>query len=89
MSLLFHSNHPDRHDDLGEAVLMLDGEDLEAGRGDDVLHDVQVATDAAVDGVQLAALPRHVVLHYNDAVRTQTFLTAHQEVHQVFVRQVT
>lgn len=85
MSLLFHSNHPDRHDDLREAFLVLNSLDLQAGLGDDVLHDVQVAADAAVDGVQLAALSRHIVLHYDDAVWTQALLTANQEVHQVLV----
>lgn len=88
MSLLFHSNHPDRHDDLGEAFLLLHRQDLQARLGDDVPHDVQVAADAAVDGVQLAALPRHIVLYDDDAVWTQALLTAHQELHQVLVRQV-
>lgn len=88
MSLLFHSNHPDRHDDLGEALLPLHSQDLQAGLGDDALHDIKVAADAAVDGVQLAALSCHIVLHYDDAVWTQTLLTAHQEVHQVLVCKV-
>lgn len=76
MSLLFHSDHPNRHDNLREAFLLLNIQDLQAGLGDDALHDVQVAADAAVDGVQLAALPRHIVLYYDDAVWTQTLLTA-------------
>lgn len=88
MSLLFHSNHPDRHDDLREPFLPLHSQDLQAGLGDDAPHDVQVAADAAVDGVQLAALPCHIVLHYDDAVWTQTLLTAKQEVHQVLVCEV-
>lgn len=76
MSLLFHSDHPNGHDNLREAFLLLNIQDLQAGLGDDALHDVQVAADAAVDGVQLAALPRHIVLYYDDAVWTQTLLTA-------------
>ncbi len=81
MSLLFHGNHPHRHDDLREALLLLHSQHLQAGLGDDAPHDVQVAADAAVDGVQLAALPRHVVLYYDDTVWTQTLLTTDQEVH--------
>lgn len=88
VSLLLHGDHPDGHDDLGEAVLPLHSQDLQAGLGDDAPHDVQMAADAAVDGVQLAALPRHIVLYYDDAIRTQTLLTAKQEVHQVFVCEV-
>ena len=88
MSRLFHSNHPDGHDDLREALLLLHSQDLQAGLGDDGLHDVQVAADAAVDGVQLAALSRHIVFYYDDAVWTQTLLTANQEVHQVLVCKV-
>lgn len=87
-SLLLHGDHPDGHDDLGEAFLLLHRQHLQAGLGDDALHDVQVAADAAVDGVQLAALPRHIVLHYDDAVWTKTLLTADQEGHQVFVCEV-
>lgn len=85
MSILFHSNHPDGHDDFREAFLLLNIQDLQAGLGDDTLHDVQVAADAAVDGVQLTALPCHIVLYYDDAIWTQTLLTANQEVHQVLV----
>lgn len=86
---LLHGDHPDGHDSVREAVLPLHGEDLQAGLGDDDPHDVQVAADAAVDGVQLAALPRHVVLHDDDAIGTQAPPTANQEVQQVFVGQVT
>lgn len=85
---LLHGDHPDRHDCLWESVLPLHSQDLQAGLGDDALHDVQVAADAAVDGVQLAALPRHIVLYYDDAVRTQTLLAAKQEVRQVFICEV-
>lgn len=88
MSLLLHSNHPDRHNDLREAFLLLDGQDLQAGHGDDALHDVQVAADAAVNGVQLAALPRHIILYDDDAIRTQTSLASNQEVQQVLVCEV-
>lgn len=85
MSHLFHSDHPDRHDDVREAFLLLHSQDLQAGFGDDALHDVQVAADAAVDCVQLAALPRHIVFHYDDTVWTKALLTSKQEVHQVLV----
>lgn len=70
MSLLFRSNHPDRHDDLRETFLPLDSQDLQASHGNDALHDVQVTADAAVDGVQLAALSCHIVLYYNDTIWT-------------------
>lgn len=85
---LFHSNHPDGHGDVREASLPLDGKDLQASLGDDAPHDVQVAADAAIDGVQLAALPCHIVLHDDDTVCTQTPFTPNQEVQQVFVCQV-
>lgn len=86
---LFHGDHPNGHDDLWKPFLSLHRQDLQAGFGNDDLHDVQVAADAAVDGVQLTALPRHIVLHDDDPVRAQTLLTAEQEVGQVFIRQVT
>lgn len=62
VSPLFHRNHPDRHHDIREAFLLLHSQDLQACLADDALHDVQVAADGAVDGIQLAALPRHIVL---------------------------
>lgn len=83
-----HGHHPDGHDDLWESFLPLHRQDLQAGLGHDDLHDVQVAADAAVDGVQLAALPRHVVLDDEDAVGAEALLAANQEVQQVFVCQV-
>lgn len=85
---LLHGYHPDGHDDLGEALLSLHRQHLQARLADDAPHDVQMAADAAVDGVQLTALSCHIVLHYDDAVWTQTLLAANQEVQQVFVRQV-
>lgn len=86
---LLDGDHPDGHDAVREAVLALDGEDLQARLGNDAPHDVEVAADAAVQGVQLAALPRHIVLDDHHAVWTQTPLAANQEVQQVFIRQVT
>lgn len=83
-----HGDHPYGHHDLWEALLLLDVQHLQAGLLDDALHDVQVANDAAVGRVQLAALPRHVVLDDDDAVAPQRVLGAHQELHQVLVRQV-
>lgn len=80
-NFLFHSNHPHRHDDLRETFLPLDSQDLQASHDNDAPHDVEVATDAAVDWVQFAALPCHIVLYYNDTVWTQAFLTANQKVH--------
>lgn len=86
---LLHSDHPHRDDGVGESFLFLHSQDLQAGLKDDVLHNVQVTDDAAVDGIQLAALPGHVVLNDDNPVGPQTLLTAHQELHQVPVRQVT
>lgn len=81
MSLLLHSNHPNRHDDVREASLLLNSQDLQSSLGNDGLHNVQVAANAAVNGIQLAALPSHIVLHYNNTIWTQTLFAAKQEVH--------
>lgn len=88
MSPLFHCNHPDGHDDVREAFLPLNSQDLQACLSNDGPHDVQMATDAAIYRVQFAALPRHIVLHYDDTIWTQTLFAAKQEVHQVLVCQV-
>lgn len=85
LSLLFHSNHPDRHNGLWEASLSLNSQDLQSSLGNDGLHDVQVAANAAIDGVQLAALPSHIILDYDNTIWTQTLFAAKQEVHQVLV----
>lgn len=85
---LLQGHHPDGHDDLGEAVLPLHGQHLQAGLANDAPHDVQVAADATVQRVQLAALPSHVLLDDDHTIGTKALLTADQEVEQVLVSQV-
>lgn len=83
-----HGNHPNRHDDLRKALLLLHVQYSQASFLDDSLHDVQVTDDAAVHGVQSAALPCHVVLHDDDSIWPQALLRSLQELHQVLIRQV-
>lgn len=85
---LLQRHHPDGHDDLREAALALRGQNLKAGPAHDVPHDVQVAADAAVQRVQLDALPGHVVLDDDHPAGPQAALAAHQELQQVLVSQV-
>lgn len=82
---LLHGDHPHRHDDIGEAVLPLHSQDLQACLGNDDPHDVQMAANAAVNGIQLTALPRHIVLYDDNTIGAKALLAANKEVHEVFI----
>lgn len=83
-----HGNHPHRHDDVRESLLLLHVQDGEASLQDDVLHDVQMTDEAAVSSVQSTALPCHVILYNDDSIGPQALPRSHQELQQIFICQV-
>lgn len=85
---LLHGQHPDRDTLLGEALLPLLPEDGESAHVDEAVQDVEVTDDAAVQAVQGAALPGHIVLQNDHSVVLQATLAADEELQEIFVCQI-
>lgn len=73
---------------LGEVHLLLLMDDAESCSAHQTANYFQVTADAAVHLVGDHTLVRHVVLDDDEAVGTQGFLTALQELDQVIVCEV-
>lgn len=83
-----HGQHPHRDTLLGEALLALLAQHGEAAHLDQAVQDVQVSDHAAVQAVQGAALPGHIVLQDDDTVVLQAILAADEKLQEIFVCQV-
>lgn len=88
-AMSLHGDHPHRHSDVREPLLLLHVQDGEASLQDNALHDVQMTDQAAVYRVQSAALPCHIILYNDDPVGSQALLCSPQEFQQIFICQVT
>lgn len=83
-----HGQHPDRDTLLGETLLPLLPQHGESTHLDEAVQDVQVSDHAAVQAVQGAALPGHIVLQDDHTVVLQAVLAANQKLQEIFVCQV-
>lgn len=82
---LLHGQHPHRDTLLREALLPLLPQDGESAHLDEAVQDVQVSDHAAVQAVQGAALPGHIVLQNDDTVILQATLAADEKLQEIFV----
>lgn len=81
--------HPHRDTLLRETLLPLLLQDAESTHLDEAVQDVQVSDDAAVQAIQGAALPGHIVLQDDHTVILQAVLAADEKLQEIFVCQVT